>query len=583
VNYLYKTSGLTKPGLDQIDLELCLVLLNSNTNTLDPSQAQLTQQQQQQQQQQTATTTLITLKETEEELIGTQNTVELQQLPKRLLTLKYYNIQNGSFVNLCYKPSVLQQQQQSQHVYMSTLSMGNEYSIYAAGSDRYRTMQPAGGPSPSPPAPPPPPPQMFQMNRYHLVRPAGKCYAAGYDSASSTSTAESQVSTLSNKETNNNNNNNKKKSKQYEKLLTVKSQDSAATGTTTTTTTTCLLLSDASSTAGNYAVACPSPLTRLLINKGTLQPFVDQFIEALFANTSNLPPVVQHLFEFFDQETRKYQHLYMHSKQPADELNALARSWKTNTYLIRYWANLIRQPDLLLDCHKSPAIAASLNCIAQAFEDSSAGKPPAVDNDTPIDRLLFIRDMPRYKQMTDRFFNEISSYQAISDHELHFYLNEFSKCQQQVQHSEPLGQTVTNSTPSRCSADVSSLQVLTQLYEYYERLEQPVNALLGQQQCSVLLPVHHRLVQIKELLASSGAAHTMPMTLNRIQFSQNTLNPYQQPVNCYATAPATVTGNDLSNSNQNTSFIINNQNFLFSNNSGGMIGQSSATTAAASS
>lgn len=270
----------------------------------------------------------------------------------------------------------------------------------------------------------------------------------------------------------------------------------------------------------------------------------------------------------------------MHSKTPADELTSLARSWKTNMYLIRYWANLIREPDLLLDCHKSPAITASLNCIAQAFEDSSLGKPPVVDNETPIDRLLFIRDIPRYKQMTDRFFNEIGSYQTISDHELHFYLNEFSKCQQQVQQNQPLGQTISNNTTRR-STEISSLQVFTQLYEYYERLEQPVNALLGQQQCSVLLPVHHRLVQIKELLVSNGQA--MPMTLNRMQYSQNTLNPYQQPVNCYATASATVASSDFnhfsqSNSNQNTSFTINNQNFLFNNNNNnGMSNQASST------
>lgn len=540
---MYKTKPSLKPVTSQIDLELCLILLNSNTNTLD------TNQQQQPPQQPQPTTTLITLKETEEELIGTTNT-ELQ-LPKRLLTLKDYNIQNGSFINLTYKPSILQQHQQSQqHVYMSTLSMNNEYQIYAASERNSKPTQ-------QPPLPPP----IFQTNRYHLVKPHSRYN--GYDStsaASSTSTAESQVSTLSGE----NKKQQQQKSKQYEKLLTVKSQDSATTGTTTTTS---LLLSDTTSTA-NYALSSPPPLTRLLINKGTVQPFVDQFIEALFANTSNLPPVVQHLFEFFDQEAKKYEH-----KQSAnDNLTSLSRSWKTNAYLIRYWANLIRQPDLLLDCNKSPAISASLNCIAQAFEDSSSLKPSTVNNETPIDRLLFMRDVPRYRQMTDRFFNEISSYQAISDHELHFYLNEFSKCQQQSQNSQPFGATISNCTPSR--SEVNMLQVFTQLYEYYERLEHPVNALLGQQQCSVLLPVHHRLVQIKELLSSG---QNVSMTLNRnpmtLQYSQNTLNPYQQPVNCYATASATIGRADFdhfnqSNSNQNASFNINNQNFVFSNSNG---------------
>jgi hypothetical protein len=46
-------------------------------------------------------------------------------------------------------------------------------------------------------------------------------------------------------------------------------------------------------------------LTRLLLIKGTLQPFVDDLFETLFTNTANLSPVIKHLFDYFDQEFRK--------------------------------------------------------------------------------------------------------------------------------------------------------------------------------------------------------------------------------------------------------------------------------------
>lgn len=530
LDYLYKHSSALRPASAQVDLELCLILLNNasmdagtlNGNTLNKQQT---------------TTTLVTLKETEEELIGTanMNTVDLQ-LPKRLLTLKDYNIQNGSFINLTFKQSFIQQQQgqsrDSQHVYMSTLSMTNEYQIYAAG-ERNK--------SPNPPQLP----AVFTANRYHLVKPQQSTYESS-SATSSASTSESHISSLSSSDTNSkkrNTKDKKSKSKQYEKLLTVKSRDSAATGTTTTTS---LLLNDtASQSTSNYASnsVTPSPLARLLINKGTIQPFVDQFMESLFMNTTNLPPVVQHLFEFFDQEAKKYQHHFMASKSPQDEVKNLTRSWKTNTYFIRYWANLVKNPDLIVECQKTPLIDSSLNCIAQAFVDSCSNKDLSdLDLDTPISRLLFMRDAPKYTEMIDNFFDEMSSYQSISDHELHFYLNEFTKFQQHTQPSQQLGATMINGAqPISNAQDINPIQTLLQLYEVYEKFEQPINALLGQQQCSVLLPVHHRLVQIKELLTNQVQSTMGMVTMNRSNnqqqpYSQQTLNPYQQPVNFYATS-----------------------------------------------
>ena len=368
--------------------------------------------------------------------------------------------------------------------------------------------------------------------------------------ASSASTSESHISSHSSSDAGSKKRHNtkdkKSKSKQYEKLLTVKSRDSAATGTTTTTTSLLTTTTDSATPSTSNHVGHPhtqpSPLARLLINKGTIQPFVDQLMESLFANTPNLPPVVQHLFEFFDQEAKKYQHFFMSNKSPQDEVKNLARSWKTNTYFIRYWANLMRNPDFIVECQRSPLIDSSLNCIAQAFVDSCANKDLSeLDLDTPVSRLLFMRDAPKYSEMIENFFGEMSSYQTISDHELHFYLNEFTKFQQHTQPSQQLGGTIINTQPISSRTDTNPIQTLLQLYEVYEKFEQPINALLGQQQCSVLLPVHHRLVQIKELLSNQVQSTMGMVTMNRSnngqqQYNQQTLNPYQQPVNCYATS-----------------------------------------------
>jgi len=551
IDHLYKSNRSLAPTIKDVDLELCLLILNQ-----DP------------QQQQKHTTTVIILRETEEELIAGNNSInQVTSGLKRLLTLKDYNIQNGSFINICQKQSVSpqtlqqQQQQQQQHVYMSTLSMNNEYLIYASNQQK-----------PSPPNVSPPPLITNQANRYHLVKPhiaSGNNMLLTFSTTTSSSSASSSTETTDsqcsasgaanpipklNEETKKSNRNNKKK-KKYEKLLTVKSQDSGVT-------TASLISSNDSSPSA----ATSTSLTRLLINKGTLQPFVDQFVETLFSNTANLPPIIQHLFEFFDQEVKKYSgnvSSTLSSKEKKsnvncvnDELNKLTRIWKTNSYFLRYWINMIKNPDFLMDVNKNWLIDSSLTSIAQALIDScsSTDSHNLYDTNSPINRLLFIKEVPRYKQMIEKFYTEMQSYQPISDHELHFYLNEFSKCQQQQQITQPIGATINQNQSQvnggcHLNSDLSSIQILLQLYEYYEKYEQQINSSLGKQQCSILLPVHHRLVQIKEHMMSQASQMifnntTSSATLNRtapylqfqpVNYNQQTLNPYQQPMNFYAT------------------------------------------------
>ena len=576
---------MTRPNSRDVDLELCLLLIQ---NDIDPN----TQQKQQ--------TTTIVLKETEDELIGSSNDYlnnnnnKNNSAPKRLLTLKDYNIQNGSFLNLVYKQQYLNQNMKTNeqnsnnkdnqnHVYMSTLSMNNEYCIYGSNSNSNSNQtNSAKLPLPLPLVPPPPLP-ISKQNRFHLVKPSSGAGSSTSpnplisfsttDSTSSSSSSESSsasgtvVLSLTAKQQRKSN-----KKKKYEKLMTVKSQDSAGSSTTAS-------LIEHNPNTGNKNIN--SSLTRLLINKGTIQPFIDQFFETIFANTSSLPPVIQHLFEFLDQEAKKYQYQFvsLNSKDTArnlgqvnDEMFKITRNWKTNSYFIKYWANLLKNPEYLLDVDKNNLIDSSLSSIVSAFLDSCTINESFNLYDTnstsPINRLLYLHEVPRYKEMIDNFYKEMSSYQPISDHELHFYLNEFSKCLHQQFNQQQIGSLINTPTTSSSTTainDINSLKVLLQLYEYYEKYEQQINASLGQQQCSILLPVHHRLVQIKDLmmmnnnhhlnhqqssfmLANNPAAIVAAATLNRqfihqqqqfqynpYQQLNNSTSQYQQPVNCYAT------------------------------------------------
>jgi hypothetical protein len=243
------------------------------------------------------------------------------------------------------------------------------------------------------------------------------------------------------------------------------------------------------------------------------------------------------------------------------EKESLSREWKTQCYFVKYWLSILRRPDYLLDVSTNELLCSNLDCIVQALYDSmdsnatvqsllyeSATKPNATGTSV-TNRLLFLNDIPKYKQMIDTFFGELkaNSQPAISDHELYFYLNEFSKLNQDF-NGQTLDATINNQLGlningqcqqsrtmngvSGAEIEMSAVQNLTKLYEVYEKYETGINTDLGQQQCSILLPVHHRLVQIKELMSNGGNASNLNMiqqnasftncaTMNRIYISQH--------------------------------------------------------------
>ena len=349
----------------------------------------------------------------------------------------------------------------------------------------------------------------------------------------------------------------------------MKSQDSAVTTTTTTTSsnsTTSSSLDDHHRRRHHSPHHTRSTLARLLTNKVTLQPFIDQFVETMLTNTANLPPVVQHLFEFFDMEAQKHERQLNTTAGTAREV---ARAWKTNSYFLRYWSALVKRPEQLLllgDDAKSSHVDASLACVAhtltdavvcssapnsehQLHEEEEEATAATSCASSPLYRLLFARELPRYQEMLNAFFAEMQTYQPISDHELHYYLNEFAKCHQQQQQHQQIGATLNHAVSAAAPpcGDVNGMQVLLQLYEYYEKYERQVNTLLGQQQCSILLPVHHRLVQIKDLMMSQSCSNnnatTSHPTMNRaVNLSQlqhqnvgsfNSSQPIYSPYNQY--------------------------------------------------
>uniref|UniRef100_A0AAY4E6K7 Plexin-A2 n=1 Tax=Denticeps clupeoides TaxID=299321 RepID=A0AAY4E6K7_9TELE len=158
-------------------------------------------------------------------------------------------------------------------------------------------------------------------------------------------------------------------------------------------------------------------LTRLLATKGTLQKFVDDLFETLFSTVhrgSALPLAIKYMFDFLDEQADE------HGIHDMD----VRHTWKSNCLPLRFWVNVIKNPQFVFDIHKNSITDACLSVVAQTFMDSCSTSEHRLGKDSPSNKLLYAKDIPHYKSWVERYYADISRLPAISDQDMNAYLAE---------------------------------------------------------------------------------------------------------------------------------------------------------------
>uniref|UniRef100_A0AAY5EZP1 Sema domain-containing protein n=1 Tax=Electrophorus electricus TaxID=8005 RepID=A0AAY5EZP1_ELEEL len=161
-------------------------------------------------------------------------------------------------------------------------------------------------------------------------------------------------------------------------------------------------------------------LTRLLATKGTLQKFVDDLFETIFSTAhrgSALPLAIKYMFDFLDEQADKHG---IHDPH-------VRHTWKSNCLPLRFWVNVIKNPQFVFDIHKSSITDACLSVVAQTFMDSCSTSEHRLGKDSPSNKLLYAKDIPSYKSWVERYYSDISKMPAISDQDMNAYLAEQSR------------------------------------------------------------------------------------------------------------------------------------------------------------
>lgn len=227
-----------------------------------------------------------------------------------------------------------------------------------------------------------------------------------------------------------------------------------------------------------HQVAC---LNMLFSSKGSVQNYIDDFFKTILSaksfdtvpdqmvnnkfNTvlcgnltatngrdrglpnSACPPAVKWLFDLLDE---------------AAMVNGISdqgviHSWKSNAFLLRFWLNLVKNPNHILDVDKSNTLDANLSVIAQALIDTCSNanfdnkakvsynprlcshkeisKHFLTINDTnniysqykifyhtikdsTMNKILFAKDIPKYKSLVKQFYQDIANSKPVSDQEV---------------------------------------------------------------------------------------------------------------------------------------------------------------------
>uniref|UniRef100_W5NFK5 Plexin C1 n=1 Tax=Lepisosteus oculatus TaxID=7918 RepID=W5NFK5_LEPOC len=160
-------------------------------------------------------------------------------------------------------------------------------------------------------------------------------------------------------------------------------------------------------------------LTKLLLNSYVA---VHSFVENLFKTIWGLPNgkaplAVKYFFDFLDAQAE--------NKKITDP--DVLHIWKTNSLPLRFWVNILKNPQFVFDMEKTAHLDSCLSVIAQAFMDSFSLAEQQLGKHAPTNKLLYAKDIPQYKEEVKAYYKQIHDQPLLGFSEFTLFLEEESK------------------------------------------------------------------------------------------------------------------------------------------------------------
>uniref|UniRef100_A0A3B5ANV3 Plexin cytoplasmic RasGAP domain-containing protein n=1 Tax=Stegastes partitus TaxID=144197 RepID=A0A3B5ANV3_9TELE len=152
------------------------------------------------------------------------------------------------------------------------------------------------------------------------------------------------------------------------------------------------------------------------------QVAVHSFVENLFRSIwgmlqNKAPHAVKYFFDFLDTQADN-----MKITDP-DVLHI----WKTNSLPLRFWVNILKNPQFVFDMEKTPHLDGCLSVIAQAFMDCFSLSEIQLGKHAPTNKLLYAKDIPQFKLEVKTYYRQIREQSPMTDTEFKDFLQQESK------------------------------------------------------------------------------------------------------------------------------------------------------------
>ncbi|KAM8829981.1 plexin-D1 [Synchiropus picturatus] len=211
-------------------------------------------------------------------------------------------------------------------------------------------------------------------------------------------------------------------------------------------------------------------LTRLLSTKGTLQKFLDDLFQAILSIPADRPPLaVKYFFDFLEEQADK------RGITDPDTLHI----WKTNSLPLRFWVNILKNPQFVFDIDKTDHMDACLSVIAQAFIDACSISDLQLGKDSPTNKLLYAKEIPEYKKRVQCYYKQIQEMSPLSEQEMNAHLAEESR---------------------KYRNEFNTNLALTEIYKYAKRYRNQVVNALENNPTARRTQLHHKFEQVIALV-----------------------------------------------------------------------------------
>ncbi|XP_064898829.1 plexin-C1 isoform X2 [Columba livia] len=158
-------------------------------------------------------------------------------------------------------------------------------------------------------------------------------------------------------------------------------------------------------------------LTKLLSTKVAIHSVVEKLFRSIWSLPNNKAPVaIKYFFDFLDAQAE--------SKKITDP--DVVHIWKTNSLPLRFWVNILKNPQFVFDIKKTSHIDGCLSVIAQAFMDAFSLAEQTLGKEAPTNKLLYAKDIPLYKKEVKAYYKAIRDLPPLTTLEVEEFLTQES-------------------------------------------------------------------------------------------------------------------------------------------------------------